>query len=46
MASNIDKRRKLRSLEASRDKHLTQIQVSKTKLASIRAELKHLRAKK
>jgi len=42
--NTIEKRRKLRELEASRDKHLTQLKVSRAKLASLRADIKHLRS--
>lgn len=41
--SLIEKRRKLRALEAQRDKHLEQIKTSKARLAGLRADIKHLR---
>jgi hypothetical protein len=41
--STIQQRRKLRAIEAARDKHLEQITKSKEKLAQIRAELGHAR---
>lgn len=41
--SNIDKRRKVRALEAKRDKLLESKQKSVTGLATVRAELKQLR---
>jgi hypothetical protein len=41
VATSIDKRRKLRSLEALRDKHLESIKASRAKLAQLRADIKH-----
>lgn len=42
--STIEKRRKLRELEAKRDAHLVNVKKSRAALASVRAELKHLRS--
>lgn len=42
--TSIEKRRKLRELEARRDTHLVNIKKAKSSLASVRAELKHLRS--
>lgn len=42
--TNIDRRRKLRALEARRDALMQNAQKNKTELAKIRAELKSVRA--
>jgi hypothetical protein len=42
--SNVEKRRKLRALEAQRDVHMEAVKTSRSKLAQVRAALKHLRA--
>jgi hypothetical protein len=41
--STIEKRRRLRELEAARDKELGQLKKSRAKLATVRAEIKHTR---
>lgn len=43
MASNIEKRRKIRALEASRDKLLQSQQINRAKLVTVRAQLKEAR---
>lgn len=45
MATNIEKRRKIRALEAQRDKLLTNQQLNKQKLAVVRTQLKEERRK-
>jgi hypothetical protein len=42
--STIEKRRKMRELEAKRDAHLVSVKKSRAALASVRAEIKHMRA--
>jgi len=42
-ASTIEKRRKIRALEAQRDKYLEVTKTARSKLATLRAELKHMR---
>lgn len=42
--SSIEKRRKIRELEAKRDKLLTSKTQSQTELAKVRAELKSVRS--
>jgi hypothetical protein len=42
--SSIEKRRRMRELEAARDKHLTTLKKTREGLAKTRAELKHVRA--
>jgi len=42
--STIEKRRKIRELEAKRDQHLISSKKSRAALAALRAELKHLRS--
>lgn len=42
--TNIDRRRKLRALEARRDSLMQSAQKNKTELAKVRAELKSVRS--
>jgi len=43
MATTIEKRRKIRALEAKRDSLLEQAKKAKAGLATVRADLKHAR---
>jgi len=43
MAKSIETRRRIRALEAQRDKWLETSKTARSKLATVRAELKHMR---
>jgi hypothetical protein len=42
-AKDVEKRRKIRKLEAMRDDHMTKLVTTRVNLAKIRTELKHAR---